>query len=158
MKVSPAAATVVGMAFGAALGCLVAFPSFDRSSCVLWLFLAFTGGPWGYILWLTSDRARSERFQRVVNVFAIVAIAGMLLAFPNFWWRTGGIGGAFVICILGGICGASMLVVGTGWAFIHLFGHLASLLHHDRKVIEGNSFAGLWDPELDHDRQPGKES
>ncbi len=155
MNVSPAAATVLGMAFGAALGCLVAFPSFDRMSCVLWLFFVFTGGPWGYIFWLTSDRARSERFQRVVSVFAIVAIAAMVLAFPNLWSRTSGIGGAFGIC-LGVICAASMLVVGTGWAFIHLLGHLASLLHHDRKVTADNSFAGLWDRDLDHDRQPGK--
>jgi hypothetical protein len=46
---TPVAATLGGIAFGAALGCVLAFQCFDRVSRDLSLFLTLMGGAWGYM-------------------------------------------------------------------------------------------------------------
>jgi hypothetical protein len=78
------------------------------------------GGAREYIFWLISDRARDERFQRTVTWVAFVAIAVLLLVFPNLWWQMSRVDAGLLACLPGGIVAASMLVVGTGWGLMHL--------------------------------------
>jgi hypothetical protein len=111
VHVTPVASCLVGIAFGLVVGGLVAFPDFDSVSIVLGLVVTFMGGVSGYICWLSDDRARHERFQRVVSLSAVVAIGVILLAFPDLWrWlhRAGGF--VFVVCFLGGITSVSMFI------------------------------------------------
>jgi hypothetical protein len=156
VSVGPAAAATAGIALGAAIGGLVAFPYFDRMSYVLWLLLAWQGGAWGYISWLKKDRARDERFQRMVSLATLVAIAVFLLAFPDLWWRMRQADGGFIVCCFGGICAASMLVVGAGWGFMHLVEFLSSLFWSHAKATTASSIEGVWDRELDQDLPAGK--
>jgi hypothetical protein len=154
---TPAAATLGGIAIGAALGCVLAFQCFDRVSRDLSLFLTFMGGAWGYIFWLTSDHARAERFQRIVALVAVVATAVLVLAFPNISWQLIRAGGGIIPCIvLGGICAVSMFIVAAGWGFVHLVGHLSCLLVGDRKSSMTSSFEGVWDREMDQNLPAGK--
>jgi small basic protein len=149
ITITPAAATLTGIAFGSALGGLVAFPWLDRGSLILWLFLALQGGVWGYILWLTNDQARGERFQRMVSLAALVAIAALLLAFPDFWWQVWQANRWLSVCVFGAVCATSMFVVGTGWGLIHLIGYLTTLRVRDTKARLTSSYGGVWDRELD---------
>jgi amino acid transporter len=149
VTVTPAAATLIGIAVGSALGGLVAFPWLDRVSLIMGLFLALLGGVSGYILWLTNDRARGERFRRTASWVGLVAVAVLLLAFPDFWWRTWRANGSSSIYLFGAICAASMFVVGTGWGLIHLVGYLTARLRSDTKASPAPSSGGVWDRELD---------
>ena len=154
---TPGGATLGGIAFGAAIGCVLAFQCFDRVSRDLSLFLTLMGGAQGYIFWLTSDHARAERFQRIVALIAVVATAVLALAFPNISWqliRAGG--GTFPCTVLGGFCAVSMFVVATGWGLVHLVGHLSCLLGGDRKPSMTSSFEGVWDREMDQNLPEGK--
>jgi hypothetical protein len=155
-NVGPVAATFGGIAFGAALGCVLAFQCFDRVSRDLSLMLTFMGGAWGYIFWLKSDRARDERFLSVVSWVAFLAIAALLLAFPNLWGQTRRADGALFHCLFGGIAPASMLVVGTGWGLVHLVCYLSSLRWSNSKVSVARSLEGVWDRDLDQDLGRGK--
>jgi hypothetical protein len=90
-------------------------------SILLWLVFTFMGGVFGYIFWLSDHQARYERFQRVTSLFAGVAIAVILFAFPDLWrwlYRHGGV--AWCVCFLGGITGLSMFLVGTAWGLAQL--------------------------------------
>jgi hypothetical protein len=149
VTVAPATATLVGIACGSALGVLVAFPWLDRGSLILWLFLTLMGGVWGYIFWLTNNPVRGERFQRMVSWVALVTVAVLLLAFPNFWWQMWRANGALGICLFGAVCAASMFVVGTGWGLVHLVGHLTGRLRSDAKAGLTSPSGGVWDRELD---------
>jgi len=146
---TPAAATLGGIAFGATLGCVLAFQCFDRVSRVLSLILILMGGAWGYIFWLTSDRARAERFQRIVALVAVVATAVLVVAFPDFWWQMWRANRSLSICLFGGVCATSMFVVGTGCGLIHLVGYLTDRLRSDTKASLTSSSGGVWDRELD---------
>jgi len=157
VNVTPTAATLVGFAVGSAIGGLAAFPCFDRVSYALWLFLALMGGPWGYIFWLINEPARGERFQRIVCLAGFVAIAVLLLAFPDFWWQMRRADGGLVVCLLGGIRATSMLVVGTGWGLVHAVGYLSYLLRRDAKASMASSPEGVWDRELDYDLPAGED-
>jgi hypothetical protein len=156
VSVGPAAATFAGFAAGSVVGAVVAFPYFDRVSYALWFFLASSGASWGYVFWLKSDRTTDEQFQRIVRLVALVAIAVLLLAWPNLGLQMRRVDGPIIICLLGGICAASMLVVGTGWGFIHLVGYLSSLLRSDKKATIASSPDGVWDRELDQELPAGK--
>ena len=129
VEFGPAAATFGGIAFGAAVGCVLAFQSFDRITLVISLTTILMGGAWGYTCWLISDRAREDRFFKVVWLIALVAIAALLLAFPDLWSLMHRANRRFVACLFfGGIVGTSMLVVGTGWGLVHLVRYLSSPL------------------------------
>ncbi len=119
----------------------------------MWLFLASTGGSWGYIFWLKSDRARDERFHKVALLVAILAIAVLSLAFPNLWWEIRRAGGLVIICFFGGICAASMLTVGTVWGFFHV---VSSVHSRDTKATMASSSGGVWDRDLDQVLPSGK--
>jgi hypothetical protein len=126
-------------------------------SIVLGLLVTFMGGVSGYICRLSDDRARHDRFQRVVSLSAVVAIGVILFAFPDLWrWlhRAGGF--VFVVCFLGGISSVSMFLVGTGWGLIHLVGYLSSVRRPDMKKSTTASFDEVWDRELDRNLPAGK--
>jgi hypothetical protein len=156
VNVTPTAATLVGLASGSALGVLAAFPDFDGLSFYLWIFLALFGGPWGYTFWLMTEPARAERFLRIVRVVAFVAIAALLLALPGFWSQIRLSRGRLVVFLLGGMCGLSMLVVGTGWGIVHALGYLSCLLRRGEKGSVDSLSSGVWDRELDYDSPAGE--
>ena len=147
LNAGPVAATIAGLALGSVVGAAVAFPHFDRESYALWLFFASTGGSWGYICWLKSDRARDERFSQAALLVAILAIAVLSLAFPNLWWEIRRAGGLVIICIFGGICAASMQTVGIVWGFVHA---VSSVQRRYTKAAMASSSDGVWDRDLDH--------
>ena len=93
---------------------------------------------------------------RMVGLVAFVAIAVLLLAFPDLWWQVCRADGGIIGCYLGEIWAASMLVVGTGWGLINAVGYLSSLLRRDTKASMASSSGGVWDRELDQDLQPDK--
>ena len=149
VTVRPAAATLIGIAVGSALGGLVAFQCLDRVSLVLWLVLIPLGGVWGYLFWLMDDRARGERIWQTASWVGLVAVAALLLAFPDFWWQRWRASRLVSICLLGVVCAASMFVVGTGWGLVHLVGHLTARLRSNAKARLTSSSGGVWDRELD---------
>ena len=156
VNVTPVAATFGGIAFCAALGCLLAFQCFDRVSRDLSLVLTFMGGAWGYIFWLTSNQARAERFQRMVALVAVGAIVVSLSVFPGLWWWLCRAGGLTCFCVLGGISATSMLVVGTGWGLVHSAGYLSSVHCPCTKASTSPSIDGVWDREMDRTFPGGK--
>ena len=145
----PAAATLIGVAFGSASWGTGRLPWLGHVSLILWLVLALLGGVSGYILWLTNDRARGERFQRMHRWVALVAVAVLLVAFPDFWWQMWRANRSLSFCLFGGVCATSMFVVGTGWGLIHLVGYLTDRLRSDTKASLTSSSGGVWDRELD---------
>ena len=130
------------------LGGLVAFPWLGPVSLILWLVLVLQGGVWGYILWLTKDRARGERFQRLVSLVALIAVAALLLTFPDFWWQMWRADTSLSVCLFGGVCATAMFVVGTGRGMIHLVSYLTALIRSDTKSRLTSSTGGVWDREL----------
>jgi hypothetical protein len=149
MTVTPAAATLIGVALGSALGGLVALPWHGRESLILWLAVALPVSVGGYILWLTSDPVRGERFQRMASRVALVAVAALLLAFPDFWWQMWRADRSLSVCLVGGVCATSMFVVGTGWGLMHLVCYLKASLRSETKASLTPSSGGVWDRELD---------
>ncbi len=87
VSLTMAAATFGGIVFGAAVARLAAYQSVQRVSFYLWLDPAYMGGASGYLWWLTSDRARAERFWRIVFLGALVVIAAIVLRFPESSWK-----------------------------------------------------------------------
>jgi hypothetical protein len=152
VNVGPVAATFGGIAFGAAFGCVLALQCFDRVSRDLSIMMIFMGGAWGYTFWVMSDRARQDRFIKIVWLIALGAIAAILSAFPNLWSLMHRADGGIVAFVsLGGIVAASMLVVGTGWGLMHFIRYLLTLLRSNTKASVASSFEGVWDRELDQD-------
>ena len=149
INVTPAASTLIGVALGSALGGLVAFPWHGSESLILWLAVALPVSVCGYILWLTSDPARGERFQRMASWVGLLAIVALLLAFPDFWWWMWRADRSICVCLVGGVFATSMFVVGIGWGLMHLVGYLIALLRSGTKASLTFSTGGVWDRELD---------
>jgi hypothetical protein len=80
---------------------------------------------------------------------ALVAVAALLLAFPDFWWQMWRADRSLSVCLVGCVCATSMFVVGTGWGLIHLLGYLRARLRGDSKASLTCSSGGVWDRELD---------
>jgi hypothetical protein len=151
VTVTPGTATLLGIASGSSLGILVSLPSFDYFF-FMWLILTFQGGVWGYIIWLWSDRARGERFQKIASLVAAVVIIVLLLAFPESWRQVHRSEGWIVILALFGVINAaSMCVVGAIWGVIQLLGYLPSLPRRVLKASMNSPFEGVWDRELDYE-------
>jgi hypothetical protein len=155
VDLTPTGAILIGIAFGSVVGGLIAFPLLDGGSYVPWLMLSLLGGAGGNMVWLCNEQGRGERFQENVRFAAVMAI---LLAFPVFCsqvCRSGG-GIEFGALLLGGICGASMLIVGVAWGFMQLVEHLSSPLRRDPRAGLDVSSEGVWDRDLDQDRPADK--
>ena len=149
VTLTPAVATLVGIALGSAVGVLAAFPWSDRVSFTLFTVSAFQGCVWGYTIWLVNDKARSERFQRITGLVTLVLVAGPVLAFPDFWRQMWLVNPLLSVCFVGGLCAISILGVGAGWGLIHLFTHLSALLRGGSKASSTFSTGGVWDRDLD---------
>ncbi len=150
VKFTSSAAVFGGTVFGAVAALLLAVQSSGRVPYYLWLIPTSMGGVSGYLWWLTSEKARAERFWRVVSLAALIAIALLVFAYPESSWpivRAGGV--LLAILLLGVICAASMFVVGTGWGLVHLLGHLSYQLRFDRKPNMARASGGVWDREID---------
>jgi hypothetical protein len=148
---------LIGIAAGLVVGGVATFPALDRVSIFLWLAVTIIGGVFGYICWLSDHQARYERFQRVTSLFAVVAIAVTVFAFPGLgrWlYRHGGV--AWCVCFLGAITGLSMFLVGAAWGLAQLVGYLLSKRRSEMKASTTSSFDGVWDRELDRNFPAGK--
>jgi hypothetical protein len=107
--VTPEAAVLIGIAFGSALGGLVAFPWF-LGSYVPWLFAALMGGLFGYLLRTFHDRAGAGMQPQVLAVVLLPLGPALLEA----WRQVGRAGGGTLtfLAMLAGVIGASMCLVG----------------------------------------------
>jgi hypothetical protein len=154
MDVTQTGAILIGVACGSVVGGLAACPLLDDGSYSHWLTLSLSGGAWGYFLWLFNEPGREERFQEAVRLTAfLLVLTTILVAFPGFWWQVRRSGGGFLFgsLLLGGICGASMLLVGVGWGFMQLVEYSSSPRRRDARAGLDASSEGVWDRELDQD-------
>lgn len=153
---TPGVAALLGVAFGWALAILCAFaPPRDFSYRILVILLVSLGpfgGIFGYILWLSVEPVRWERLRKITRLIAFPSILGLLVAFPDFWWRMGRSSGPLpVVMLLGGVCATALFAVGAGWGMIHLAGQLASSFRQTPKPGADSRTGGVWDRELDQD-------
>ena len=149
VSLRPGASSLVGLAFGSVVGVAVAFSRLDRASLVVALLNAVLGAAWGYAFWLTSDRARGERFQKASGLLILVAVVTLLLAYPDLRGVLRRAGGLGLVILFGGVCAVSMTVVAAGWGMAHLALHIGGPLRREPKPRPTGAIAGIWDPELD---------
>ncbi len=150
VTITPGASALIGVVIGSAVGALVALTGLDLVVLILWLLLALGGGVWGYIIfWVANERDRYERFQRTTGWVALVFFAALVLTFPGFWWQMWHQNRSLLLCLFGGVCAASMFVVGAGWGLIHLIGHLRAMFSYYQKASPSTSSGGVWDRDLD---------
>jgi hypothetical protein len=159
VNLSPAAMIFLGLAFGAGIGGLAAYPSFDGIAQGLWLWCVFMGGSWGCVWWLLNDTAKRDRFILLVNIFAPLSGVALFLAFPDPVRQICSIGhGVFRICLLGGLYSAWMMVVGVCWGFGYFAGYLFHRIRGHHKALPLSASESVWDPEFDHDWKSGDPS
>ncbi len=151
--ITPGAATLLGVAFGCVCAILSAFePARDfsyRSLLQLSLSFGLFGAISGYMLWLLGDPVRGERLLRIISLVTLIAIVGLLLAFPDFWRQVASSGPLMLVVVLGGVCATVMFAVGAGWGMVHLLGHLTSPFRQSSKPGTDSVGDGIWDRELD---------
>lgn len=153
--ISPAAATLLGLALGCALAVLCAFhPPRDFSYGflgVLLLSIGPCGGILGYTSWLLlDDAARSDRFQRLHARVSVLMILVLLAGFPSFWWQLGQLAGPFFVVIsMGFVCGVALFAAGAGCGIVHLVHHLVRSSRRASKPVGRLRTDGVWDRELD---------
>ena len=151
---TPGVATVLGVAIGGAVAIVCAFnPPHDLSLSfllILLLGLGLFGGCVGYIMWLTAEQVRADRFFRITRLVAFPAILGLLVILPDFWWHIGrSVGLLMTTMLMGLVCAGSMFAVGAGWGIVHLVGHLAISFRQSTKPGTDSQADGVWDRELD---------
>jgi hypothetical protein len=150
VTITPRASALLGVVIGSAVGALVALTGLDLVTLILWLLMALGGGVWGYIIFcFANDRDRNERFQSMTTRVASIFFAALVLAFPGFWWQMWLQDRLLFLCLLGGVCSASMFIVGTEWGLIHLIGYLRAVITGNPKATPTCSSNGVWDRDLD---------
>jgi pimeloyl-ACP methyl ester carboxylesterase len=147
---TPGGAVLFGVAIGGAIATVAAFtPPRDFTlgflSILLLGIVPFTG-IFGYILWLSRDPVREHRLRRLTGLVAFPTVLGLLIAFPDFWWKAGPQMG---VMLMGFVCAMALFVVAAGMATAHLVGHVAYSFRRSTKPGVNLRTDGVWDRELD---------